>query len=642
MRTLALAAVALALTATADEVNLVANPDFEQTAPDGSCVGWTGLPSCFKVVPKAAENGSTGLVWENADPKVQQYALQKLKLEPGREYRLSMRVRTEGMKGGDGGASVRLFWYRADGSFAKETFVPGIVSEGKWATVTCPSVRMPAEMASAKVAVYLNAGFTGKAFFDSVRVTRVLRRPVAGLWSDAYRDCRARGKVTFAVGLDLEDAGLRPADVAPEFVLPSGESWKGAARAPDAFDAHEARLTVDVSELPPGKSPVGFRMWSRKTGKLVPDAEATLVFERPEEEPVRKVAIDAAGRVVVEGRRFFPFGMFMNEALTPDLAKTYAEGPFNCVMNYRHASRADLDLWQRHGVKVIYPLQEAFKGTALEFASDAGADRWFADRIRAFRDHPAILAWYLNDERGLDCMPRLLEHQRLAQTLDPDHPTWSVLYQVPDVSRYLGTFDVMGSDPYPVGNSGDLNQVWDWTVGTVKGCRRLKPVWQVPQAFDWGAYWPDKADKTRMPTRDEMACMGWTAIAGGANGLVWYSFSPLRKMDRKLPFAKAWADVKSAAEEIAKSIPVFLLDDAPDAVTADRAEAKVRAWRKGERLYVLVVNLTKTEMPVKLTAKDGATQNVTLGPLKAEIATLRLVPPDFLKAPASSRSRSLD
>ena len=611
------------LVAAASAANLVVNPDFDQRTSDGRVLGWESLPSCFTVAPNAGENGSAGLVWENRDPKVQQFAVQKLALEPGREYRLSMRVKTEGLKGGDGGASVRLFWYDSAGRFVKDTFVPGTSAEDGWKSVGCPSVRMPKDVASAAVAVYMNAGFTGRAAFDSVSVTRVRHRPVSGMWCDAYRDCRAKGRVTFAVGLDLEDAGIRPADVAPEFRIPAADAVDGRPRAPDAFDAGEARLTLDVGELPRGKSAIGFRMWSRKTGKLVPDAEAYMIFERPDAEPVRTVAIDAAGRTLVGGKRFFPLGMFMNAKTTPALVKTYTEGPFNCVMNYRHADRAALDLWHANGIRVIYPLQEAFTGTQLEFASDAGADRWFADRINRYKDHPAILAWYVNDERGLDYMPRLANHQRLARELDADHPTWSVLYQVPDVPRYLGTFDVMGSDPYPISNSEDLNQVWNWTVGTVRGCRRLFPVWQVPQAFDWGAYWPDKADRTRMPTRDEMACMGWTAIAGGANGLVWYSYSPLVKMDRKLPFAKAWADVKSAAEEIARQVPVLLLDDAPaDAVTADRPEVRIRAWRKGGNLHVLVVNLERGERTVRLTAKDGRTRTVTLAPIRAGIFEL--------------------
>ena len=622
MKSLALSVIALTLSVSADVVNLVRNPDFERLSPDGRSVGWENLPSCFHVESKAGENGSTGLVWENHDPKVQQFALQKLKLEPGRDYSLSMRLRTEGMQGGDGGASVRLFWYRPDGSFLKDTFVPGVKSEAGWSTVSCPSVKMPREAGSAAVAVYMNSGIVGKAFFDSVSVIRVLHRPVSGMWSDAYRDCRSKGKVTFVVGLDLEDVGLEPKDLAPAFRLPSGEEWDGKSRPPDLFNAREARLTLDVAELPLGESVIGFSMRSRKTGKVIPDAEAILVFDHAKIEPSSGVRIDASGRTVVDGRRFFPLGMFMNAETTPEVVKTYVEGPFNCVMNYHHPDLKALDLWHANGVKVLYPLQDAFTGTSAGFVSDEGAGWWFGDRIRAFRDHPAILAWYVNDERGLDYMPTLREHQRLARDLDPNHPTWSVLYQVADVSRYLGTFDVMGSDPYPIGNSDNLNQVWDWTIDTVEGCRRLFPVWQVPQAFDWGAYWPDKVNKTRMPTRDEMACMGWTAIAGGANGLIWYSYSPLVKMDKKTPFAKAWADVKAAAEEIARYIPVLLLDDAPGMVTVDSSDAKVRAWRKGRQLYALIVNLKRADLSVTLQVKDGVSRVEQLGPLKAKMLKL--------------------
>ena len=62
----------------------------------------------------------------------------------------------------------------------------------------------------------------------------------------------------------------------------------------------------------------------------------------------------------------------------------------------------------------------------------------------------ALLGWYLNDELGVTWMPDLEAHYQWTAAADPDHVAWSVLFEAPQLSQYLGTFDVIGTDPYPI------------------------------------------------------------------------------------------------------------------------------------------------------------------------------------------------
>ena len=87
-------------------------------------------------------------------------------------------------------------------------------------------------------------------------------------------------------------------------------------------------------------------------------------------------------------------------------------------------------------------------------------------------------------------------------------------------------------------------------------------MWQVPQVFDWAGYkkGPDR-DQYRAPTLAEMRAMAWQCIAAGANGLVFYSYFDLYKMDKEDPFEKRWKDVCAMGEDIKRYIPVMLSVD---------------------------------------------------------------------------------
>jgi|EP01046_Picozoa_sp_COSAG06_P023724 hypothetical protein len=44
-----------------------------------------------------------------------------------------------------------------------------------------------------------------------------------------------------------------------------------------------------------------------------------------------------------------------------------------------------------------------------------------------FKDHPALVAWYTNDELpATTYRPQLLTHQQWVVEGDPNHPTWQV------------------------------------------------------------------------------------------------------------------------------------------------------------------------------------------------------------------------
>ena len=170
------------------------------------------------------------------------------------------------------------------------------------------------------------------------------------------------------------------------------------------------------------------------------------------------------------------------------------------------------------------------------------------------------------------------------ERLDPGHPTWTVLYQYGEVRGYYPSFDVIGTDPYPVPQAS-IGNVTLWTRTTNEEVMGLKPMWQVPQAFAWEDY---GKPGMRFPTREEMVNMTWQCIANGANGLVYFAYRLLYKKGKFM--VDRWADICAAAASVKPYIPVLLSDEEPPKVTGATEDLSVRAWRYQGDVYLAVVN----------------------------------------------------
>ena len=584
--------VALPILAAASPVG---NGDFEMGTE-----GWS-LPPGYAVVKGGGRNGTTALAYANSDPALP-YAQprQEVRLKPGEVYRFSAWMRTEDVTPKVGvGASVCIECQDEAGKTLKWNWTSGLKGTKGWTRIEGRTRPIPAKTKRCFVSVFCSPGSVGKAWFDDVEVAPYEPPPVGDMCSSRYRNVASAGRVDIGVAIAAPER-FALGDLKASFSCAAVDG--GKREMPVMLQRRdEASISIDVETLPMGMSEIGFAMHAPDGREL---GRASMHFTRTASMPARKVCIDSHGRTLVDGKPFFPLGMFTGGR---NRREEYVKGPFNCVMPYAMPDLETMDFFNTNGVMVIYSLKDVYFGTSRapkNIRTAADERSVVEDRVRRFKEHPALLAWYLNDELPIALKGRLAARRDLLEELDPEHPTWIVVYQIENLREYMPTFDVIGTDPYPVPEH-PLSMVTDWTRRTVAAFGGRRPVWQVPQAFDWGP-----AKKGRMPTAEEMRRMSWQCIAAGANGLVYYSFGAIAGRNVVTPFEKAWADVCAAAAEVRRYIPVMLSVESTPVVKGVPTDWGVRLWRKDGDVYMLAVNAQDTASSTVLELSEDFT-NVT-------------------------------
>ena len=610
------AAMATALPAAAQSPNLLRNPGFEDGAN-----GWQ-LPPNVEVVNEVAHGDAHSLRIFNTDAKTYLLASQNVAAQPGHRYRYGAWIRTRGLKGDDSGATICMEWSGPKG-WIGGSYLDGRKGDQDWFRLEGLTGPIPDGVTSVSVRLYLRYGMTGTAWFDDVSVAEEYRPALdAALLQPNYRGLLAAGQrvqVRAWVGDHLAN-GVRPEDTRLVLSLFAGSrvitAREFSSPKPGAND-----LELDPGDPGPGdyrlrvalRTSAGAELAAREFDLHLPAAG----------EPPPTVYIDGHGRTIVAGRPFFPLGWYFGPAPSDSNFRQHvdriAASPFNTVMCYGinggsiDQVRRYLDYLARGKLKLIYSLKDMYAGTTWfegSMLGFRGEDNIVEGVVRAFRDHPAILAWYLNDELPILMRDRLEARQRRVHELDPNHPTWSVINELSDLPGYLATADVLGTDPYPVPDQ-PVTMAAEWTQRSNDVSDGRRPVWMVLQAFDPLNY--RKSPRTlRAPTLGEELVMTYLALIHGAHGLMYYSYDDLER-DR-VGFDRRWADQLVVGREVQQLEPALLSVATPAklAVTLSGATAQfaIRADDQGNT-YVLLANPDSTQgASARMTVPSGAAVQV--------------------------------
>ncbi len=581
------------------------NAGFHETDGKGGAVGWSHHPNWH--AEKAGHNGSGALVWEcAAESDVKNGGPgQEVQLKPGKRYDFSAIFKPDGVvtqrKSVHQGLTLYVEGYDANGKwmFGDMARPPAAGKSDEWIKIEGLTREIPDGVAKAYFRVIAKRCVSGRGAVDNVYLAERETVAVEGVFPHVYRRESTGGPVRFSASINTDVHENKLEDYSAKFTYVAADGRRMTAQGELASPV-EAVATLDTSLFAFGTNDVVCTLFLK--GKEL--GSAKVPFAHLAKPAPRRVYIDRHLRAIVDGKPFFPFGMCYWGEVTKEGLERYAEGPFNCVNTDWSMQPEQLELCREKGLLAICGLEKGFD------EPDEGQS-WLTERVNAMKNHPAVMGWFVSDEQPIADIPKMRRRQGWMETLDPNHPTWFALDTVREARHYLGTADVMGLDPYPIPTK-PIGLVHSTTCRGVTNTFGAMANWQFPQAFGWGWLKRRETKGQRAPTQKEMANMGWQAIAGGANGLIFYAYQHLSEPhdDPEDAFDPAWARTKAMAEEFRKYIDVFLSVDPAPTAKSSNDDVAVRTWRHQGDTYLLVVNCTTNAQTATITLSEPLGKDV--------------------------------
>ena len=316
-----------------------------------------------------------------------------------------------------------------------------------------------------------------------------------------------------------------------------------------------------------------------------------------------EVKIDCAtGGLIVDGLPFFPFGFYCYSPVQPTLAEEEVVKGFNMMSPYQRIDRKNrkerkryMDRCAELGMKVHYNLLNVAGGGGVgsdhfNQKTDEEKRHLLEQEVKAFRNHPALLAWYISDEPVGQNVPveNLIYTYQVIKTLDPYHPITIVFMTPKRAKDYENVFDVVMADPYPIPNHS-VTEVGSVTRDLISDFNISKPVWIIPQAFGGNEWW------RREPTAQEIRAMTYLAVIHGATGIQYFIRHGLSGFPKS---TVTWGECGAMAREIAELTPFLLSSESSPTVSSSMQAVHVGGWKDGDKMVILAVNTENRPLSV--------------------------------------------
>jgi hypothetical protein len=268
---------------------------------------------------------------------------------------------------------------------------------------------------------------------------------------------------------------------------------------------------------------------------------------------VSRVSFNEEGMAIVEGKPFFPIGMFIYELNAEVLAELH-ELQCNTVLHGFEPQQ--LDLIERHGLKAICATEPPWVDMA--------------------RGHPATLAWYLRDEpenRGVTPQTERERYLELKKK-DPNHPIGLCHTAFEALAKFKDACDFTMTDIYPITPRRDQNIMGVSIM--MDEARRIHgsnwPQWTYIQTFggpetDNGVW--------AVPLPHEIRFMTYQALVHRATGILYFSYWPRQP--------RTWQSVAEVNREVQRLVPRLVAPGKEGVVkcSVPEVQARVRLSGKG-------------------------------------------------------------
>lgn len=305
----------------------------------------------------------------------------------------------------------------------------------------------------------------------------------------------------------------------------------------------------------------------------------------------REVKLDRfSGSLLVDGAPFFPIGLYWVRAeLLPEARRLgYNSGDYYYRLKGEQVAEL-MDAAGQDGIQILLELSDFIRGRPEPDLQAIDA------AIARYRNHPALLAWYLIDEPEESGIKPEVTHrlyERLHR-LDPYHPVYLVNNRPATYGAHVGASDVLAVDVYPI-PLGPVSRVRE-RMQEARWCSLgRKPVWLIAQAFGATEHWP------RPPTPAELRNMVYQGLVHGARGIFFYRHCD--ESERRIQPRPLRDEMEILAGELRALTPVLVEPESPQEIGLQDGDPGVDiALRQHQGdYYLLVVNTTLSMRRVRM------------------------------------------
>lgn len=589
------------MTATAD--NLLKNADFKEGTQH-----WT-IPASLAPGPHFDVKDGV-LHWQSEVRSGYLLASQQIPLTPGRVYRISGMVKTEKLAGAqETGASICMGYLNTDGKHVNGGPYPGgFKGTSPWNKITAYTGPIPDDVVSGSFTCYVRKNsrkkehFSGQAWWKDLRV-----EPVPFL----CRILKPHYKLNIDNTLELEFETY-PEDYRKTFadceiiLLLNGRNdgktiWEQCFSPTQRLEHKSFQI-----DIPDGQYTLVARLMSNRE-ILWEDS-----FHLQKNPALPKVLIDRNGRTIVDGKAFFPLGIYTQfgyqdfDAFIKDVELLKISG-INTVQSYSALDRRKMDALHEAGLKVVFSIKDAFSSIWFcprEIKNIHDEVPYIGKVVNRWKNHPALLAWYVNDELTPAVLDSHRMHYDAINRLDFNHPSWNLHCVPSETTEYINCADVIGCDSYPVPKH-PIRKVYDDMSATVGFTRNARSLWAVVNISD---------ETGQTPTTEELRNMSYQALCAGAKGLFFYAMHRIER-DKTRSFSDIWQGVHQVSLELKGHLDILLSDETPPLVKTTGEGVVFLPKRLGKKLYVFAVNTDDKNTTVTLEAPgiSGKWSKQTIG-----------------------------
>jgi hypothetical protein len=552
----------------------VVNPGFERGFEAWANAAAGRFGAFVSLDRQMKRTGETALHVRCPEAATSPWLAQSVPAHGGATYLLKAWCR--GAEGGRTEAALKIEFYNEKGENTSGRYSPRLTPGSEWREL---AVEAKAPPDTIRAAILVRQFGSGEVWFDDVTFFRVGEAPLITV--DPPRVAAVAGTPgRFGLDLRLREAG-QGAPPRPEVMLLTSEGrlLPGVMMDLAADGSRLLRGKISAPALAPGDYVLRFALPNGHT-------DCRLAITPAKRKPRN---LTEEGVLLANGKPFFPIGLYH---VSPSEYALLAEYGFNCVQGLNTTNEArfaeSLELARKAGILVDVPFYirgQVAKNLPLSL-----------DRIRRFREHPAVLNWKIIDEPDLrpEIIDEVADAYRKLREADWDRPLLLTIASPPSYGHWAYFCDILQIDPYPIPNR-PLTMVSDY-------CDRAKATlqpWQNLTAVLQCGWLP--GPPANQPTYEQARAMVYLSVIHGAKGIFWYSMHDPGWDLTKTPL---WPRFKELNAETAELGALAILGK-PVEVVCDTEEVHAAAWEREGRVYIMATNPGKEARTATLKPRAG-------------------------------------